>query len=42
VLSAHLSYDVRQAFENLNVKAMLNTPFDIDEMRTAVGALALA
>jgi two-component system response regulator TctD len=42
VLSAHLSYDVRQAFENLNVKTMLNKPFDIDEMRTAVGALAVA
>jgi two-component system response regulator (stage 0 sporulation protein F) len=42
VLSAHLSYEVRQAFENLNVKAIFNKPFDIDDMRSAVGAVAAA
>jgi CheY-like chemotaxis protein len=42
VLSAHLSWEVRQTYERLNVKAMLDKPFDIDVMRSAVGALAAA
>ena len=42
VLSAHLSFEVRQAYERLNVTTMLNKPFDIDAMRSAVGALAAA
>lgn len=42
VLSAHLSSEVRQAYERLNVKTMLDKPFDIDVMRSAVGAAAAA
>jgi len=42
VLSAHLSSDVRQLYKRLNVKAMLENPFDIYVMRSTVGALAAA
>jgi DNA-binding response OmpR family regulator len=40
VLSAHLSSEVRQAYEELQVDAMLDKPFDIRELRRAVEQVA--
>lgn len=36
VVSAHLSTEVRQAYEGLNVHTMLSKPFDIGLLREAV------
>jgi DNA-binding response OmpR family regulator len=40
VLSAHLSSEVRHAYEELQVDAMLDKPFDIRELRKAVEKIA--
>jgi CheY-like chemotaxis protein len=40
VLSAHLSAELREAFEQMDVRALLNKPFDIQELRSAVAQLA--
>jgi len=40
VLSAHLSNDVRDAYEELDVHVMLDKPFNIHELRTALNKLA--
>jgi DNA-binding response OmpR family regulator len=40
VLSAHLSPDVREAYEQMDVHMMLDKPFDIRELRSAVDQLA--
>ena len=40
VLSAHVSNEVREAFEQLNVEAILSKPFGVLELRLAVEALA--
>lgn len=39
VVSAHLSSDVREAYEDLNVRAMFPKPFNIEELRSAVDSL---
>ena len=40
VVSAHLSSDVREAYERLDVHVMFSKPFDIDMLRSAVDRLA--
>ena len=40
VVSAHLSSDVRHAYEQLGVHVMFGKPFDIDMLRAAVDASA--
>ena len=40
VLSAHLSCEVRNAYEQLDVHVMLEKPFNIHELRRAVDSLA--
>ena len=40
VLSAHLSPEIRAAYEEMNVHVILDKPFDIDELRTALDQLA--
>jgi DNA-binding response OmpR family regulator len=40
VLSAHLSPELRAAYKEMNVHVLLDKPFDIDELRTALDALA--
>ena len=40
VLSAHLSADVRQAYEEMDVHVMLDKPFNIHELRSTVDQLA--
>ncbi len=40
VLSARLSSEVRAAYERMDVHVMFAKPFDIAELRTAVGRLA--
>lgn len=40
VLSAHLSADVRQAYEEMDVHVMLDKPFNIHELRSTVEHLA--
>ena len=40
VLSAHLSPEMRAAYEQLNVHAILPKPFDVEELRSTVGRLA--
>ncbi len=37
VVSAHLSPHVRAAYEEMNIHLMLTKPFDIAELRAAVG-----
>ncbi len=39
VLSAHLSSEVRQAYERMNVRAMFGKPFNISEIRAAIDQL---
>ena len=36
VLSAHLTSEIRVAYERLHVDAILQKPFDIEELRSAV------
>lgn len=38
VLSAHLSPEIREAYEGMNVHVMLDKPFDIQELRRALEA----
>jgi CheY-like chemotaxis protein len=40
VLSAHLSSEVREAYEQMDVHVMFGKPFDIGELRSAVDRLA--
>jgi DNA-binding response OmpR family regulator len=40
VLSAHLSADVRSAYEELDVDVMIDKPFDIKELRVMLDQLA--
>jgi CheY-like chemotaxis protein len=40
VLSAHLSSEIRQAYEQLDVHVLLDKPFNIQELRSAVDKLA--
>jgi len=40
VVSAHLSSDIREAYERMDVHVMFGKPFDIGELRLAVDRLA--
>jgi DNA-binding response OmpR family regulator len=40
VLSAHLTADVRMAYEELDVDVMIEKPFDINELRSLLDKLA--
>ena len=40
VLSAHLSSEVREAYEQMDVHVMFEKPFDISQLRSAVDRLA--
>jgi DNA-binding response OmpR family regulator len=40
VLSAHLSSEAREAYEQMNVHVIFEKPFDIAELRLAVDRLA--
>lgn len=40
VLSAHLSPDIRSAYEDLDVDVMIDKPFDINELRLLLNQLA--
>jgi two-component system nitrogen regulation response regulator NtrX len=40
VLSAHLSAEIRQAYEQMDVHVMLDKPFNIHELRSTVDNLA--
>jgi DNA-binding response OmpR family regulator len=40
VLSAHLSADVRHAYEELDVDIMIEKPFDINELRLLLDQIA--
>ncbi len=40
VLSAHVSAEVREAYERMNVYAILPKPFDLGELRLTVDQLA--
>ena|SRR5450755_1409866 len=40
VVSAHLSSEIRRAYEGLDVHAMFSKPFDINMLRAAVGSRA--
>jgi CheY-like chemotaxis protein len=42
VLSAHLSSDIREAYERMNVHVMFGKPFDVQALRLAVDRLAVA
>jgi CheY-like chemotaxis protein len=40
VLSAHLSPEIRETYKRMNVQVILDKPFDIDALRSAVDRLA--
>ena len=40
ILSAHLSPDIRSAYEELDVDVMIDKPFDINELRVLLDQLA--
>jgi DNA-binding response OmpR family regulator len=40
VLSAHLSSEIREVYERMDVHVMFPKPFDIAELRSAVDRLA--
>ena len=40
VVSAHLSSEVRAAYERMDVHVMFPKPFDVDQLRSAVDQLA--
>ena len=42
VLSAHLTEKNVQAYQELSVDMMISKPFDVDELRQAIGVLAVA
>jgi len=39
VLSAHLSSEIREAYERMDVRVMFGKPFNVDQLRTAVDRL---
>lgn len=41
VVSAHLSSDIRDAYQRMDVDVMFGKPFDVDELRSAVDRLAV-
>jgi CheY-like chemotaxis protein len=41
VLSAHLSSDIREAYERLSVHSMFGKPFNVEELRSAVDRIAV-
>lgn len=41
VVSAHLSSDLGEAYERMDVHVMFSKPFNVDELRTAVDRLAV-
>ncbi len=40
VLSAHLSPDIRDAYERMGVQTVMDKPFNVEELRSAVNGLA--
>ncbi|HET9305461.1 MAG TPA: response regulator [Candidatus Sulfotelmatobacter sp.] len=40
VLSAHLSTEIRETYKRMNVQVILDKPFDIEDLRSAVDRLA--
>ncbi len=40
VLSAHLTPEIREAFEQMNVGLLLDKPFDIHKLRSELDKLA--
>lgn len=40
VLSAHLSPEIREAYERMDVRVILDKPFDIHDLRSALDRLA--
>jgi CheY-like chemotaxis protein len=40
VVSAHLSSELREAYERMDVHVMFSKPFNVDELRSAVDRLA--
>ncbi len=40
VLSAHLSPEIRAAYQEMEVRVLLDKPFNIEDLRTALDALA--
>jgi DNA-binding response OmpR family regulator len=40
VLSAHLSREIRDAYEQMGVHIIFEKPFDVEKLRSAVGRLA--
>jgi DNA-binding response OmpR family regulator len=40
VVSAHISSEIREAYERMDVHVMFGKPFDIGELRSAVDSLA--
>jgi len=40
-VSAHLSSELREAYERMDVHVMFSKPFNVDELRTAVDRLAV-
>jgi DNA-binding response OmpR family regulator len=40
VVSAHLSSEIREAYEQMDVHVMFGKPFDVGELRSAVDRLA--
>ena len=40
VVSAHLSSEIREAYERMDVHVMFGKPFDVGELRSAVDRLA--
>jgi CheY-like chemotaxis protein len=40
VLSAHLSPEIREAYEQMDVRVILDKPFDIQDLRSALHRLA--
>lgn len=39
VVSAHLTAEIREAYERMDVRVMFSKPFNVDELRTAVDRL---
>ena len=40
VLAAELAWEIREAFESMDVHVMFSKPFDVDQLRSAVEHLA--
>jgi CheY-like chemotaxis protein len=41
ILSAHLSPEIREAYERLSVHSMFGKPFNVEELRSAVDRIAV-